>query len=238
MVGSFACEQATAPTTLEVQPQAQPQPLEAWINSSTSSRFIPDYALRIPDPQQDDDMRNWTGSVYRGMSAKVTATQGEWRKVVYSQDATGWMLASELISQAKATQATTLRELKTYAEADFGQLNETLRIPAGTLLFILEQVDELSFVNYDGEKAAWVESALLSTDPSELKVSELIYKAKFLEEVLNGPNARVLDKARIKYPKAKLIDTLANHVSFKEFNLNPIMPTSDVAIEGTPTQKK
>ena len=236
MVTALACEQGADPTDLAQPLVQQAQPLEYWINTSTSSRFIPSHAERVPDPQRNDDMRNWTGGVYRGMPAKVVATQGEWKRVVYRTDATGWMLESELVPRTDASEATTLKELKTYAEADFGQPDETLTIPAGTLLFILEEANELSYVNYEGQKTAWVETALLTKEANELKVAQLIYKAEWIATVLEGPNGRVLDKARIKYPKAKLLDSLANHIDFKDFSEKPVMPTVDLAKEGLPSK--
>ena len=224
----IACEQPKE-AILQTEPIATlEQPIQHWINTHTTVRFAPSHAERVSDPQGTQDMSNWTGSVYRGIPVTVVATQGEWKKVVYNTDARGWMLTSELLQQTQLGKATTLKELKTYRGADFSLANDSLTIPAGTLLFVLEQVNQLSLVNYDGEKTAWVETSNLTQEKQEVHVSESIEKAQWLRSD-NAPNGRVLDKARIKYPNAKLLDTLADHIRFRDFNPTPTLPTADLA---------
>lgn len=237
ILNTVACEQTNDPS-FQTKPMTElEQPLGYWFNDVATIRYAPDYAERIPDPKGPSDMLNSTGTVFRGMTAKVTATKGEWRRIIYNKNAHGWIPVSELTPRTASNQATTLKNLKTYLDSDFGKPDETI-IPAGSLLFVLEEAGELSYVNYDGQAATWVETALLTKDPNELKVAESIAKADWMATVMQGPNGRIFDKARIKYPKAKLLDQLAEKIDFNDFNLKPVMPTTNLAEDAIAQDKK
>ena len=95
------------------------------------------------------------------------------------------------------------------------------------LLVDAEAIAGLNPVRF-GAESGFVKSEVIEVDDESVFFAYQVVRAEWsLRNQDLHNNARIFDKARIKYPNSKHLDALAERVSFVDFSSEPHIDTSD-----------
>ncbi len=149
-------------------------------------------------------------SLLRGEPVSVLQRQGSWLLLRLSDGMEGWGHADAIIvgSTEQPIQVVTVFErTKTFVRPDLLALAQARSIEAGSLLFVLRQVDLFSEVNLARDSRAWVLTDVLSADAQEVQAAKLLGRARSLAQ-RHDPDAEVpLELAKTHFATTRLVQT-------------------------------
>jgi GW (Gly-Tryp) dipeptide domain len=156
---------------------------------------------------------NWLATLYRGEKVTLIAnpqgTSGDYVQVKTSNDLTGWIKSSALLSGSDVREAVAFDPLETFDRPDMLALNAKKKVSAGTLLFVTKQRDQFTEINIGGSQVVWVLGAKLISDANEIMVAKLFAKARAIKESKSGGSVEELVKlARDNFSDARLVEVM------------------------------
>lgn len=211
------------------QPERQPDPptpanlQEPYVViKDTVMRLAPTEDEIVPVPNVPQRMStNFIGTISRGHVGTMVERRGYWSHIVLDDDAEGWVKSMDMLPSRQVSEATVLRPVTLYAVPSL-KAPPAARINPGDLVFVAEEEGEFSKIYGTDPAPLYVETAMLDTTPNELAMSHMLLRLSKAHSVNDlAEAAEIYDEARISYPKAKLMEVLAENVDFLHTNEVP-----------------
>jgi hypothetical protein len=194
-------------------------PIEYYLTSDTMLWLTPSIDKEVSNPFGPGMTANWVASLMRGQRVLALAKKPGWLQIQMENDAEGWIQEHVTFPSSSAIFATLLGDTEAMAEP--GAVAPVTMLKAGDIILVQHSEGDSTYVEYGEGQSAWVPSGLVTMDSDEIEVAKLMQKSFWLNERGVEPISKLFDKARDKFPSARLIDEFANYVSFENFNVVP-----------------
>jgi uncharacterized protein YgiM (DUF1202 family) len=197
----------TPPTAAEPSEPAEPaaEPEQAYLTYVTGIRRKPSDAKKVEVEGKTKKVHNWLSTLYRGEEVTVLEVQGDWARVVASDETEGWVKKTGLLPTEGVSLATLFEKTKTFHRPDLLAQNTSRSIEPATLLFVLKTKNQFTEVNYYGQGSVWVLSDKLSVDPTEISAAKLLAKVQWLKGRKDPDADKVMELARTHFGETKLV---------------------------------
>jgi hypothetical protein len=221
-LGMLACfggsSESPEPAPVEPEPVAaptEPEPAErpGHVIGVTSLRKQPNDDKKVDDGS-GKQVSNWVATLYRGETVTVFGENpaGDWVNARLSDGAEGWLKADRVVAGAEVKVATLYEEGKTFRRPDLLALDTDKTIEPGSLLFVVQEKDQFSEVDYPrsgwNSNKAWTLTSELVEDPNEVEVAKVVAKIRHLRAE-NSDDAKQLEElARSQFGSSRLIALL------------------------------
>lgn len=127
-------------------------------------------------------------SLERGEQVTTFERRGDWVQVRLSDGKLGWLKTAGVVDAPGAKLVAPWQKIKTFSRPDFLAFLPDKQVTPGTLLVWLRNKDQFSEVNVRGDTTAWVLSATVTDDPTEVEAAKLLGRVQALKE-RNDPSA-------------------------------------------------
>lgn len=228
-MGGTAQESAVAKAEPAGTPTVDPAAAVYITQAATLKRAASNQAK--VDDGKGKQVSNWLATLYRGEKVNLAKdAQGggsnDYRLVKTSNDMTGWIKKSALLTGIDVREAVTSEQIEIFDRPDMLALNTKKKVPAGTLLFVTKQREPFSEVNIGDSQSGWVLSTKLVSDAKEIMVAKLFAKARAMRDSKSGSAEELVKLARSNFSDARLVEVME-----REFG---VFPASAAYVEAAP----
>lgn len=213
------------PAATEEFAEAAPEPTDAASPRAPSvaagGSFVLQTAALYRGPSSDrrievdgKNVTNYLATLYRGERVKILEAGDDYHAVVASDGTEGFVRARAVLRESSAA-ATVTRETKTFERPALVALAEQT-LPAGALLFVVQEKGEFSEVNTAGIRTAWVLTESLARDPVSYDVAKLLNRVRALKgdqgKDHSNEIASLVEVAKTSYPTSPILPAIVREV--------------------------
>jgi hypothetical protein len=202
-----------APEPVEAPSTPEPAEQPGHVIGVTSLRKQPTDDKKIDDGS-GKQVSNWIATLYRGETVTIFGKNpaGDWHNARLSDGTEGWLKGDRVVAGADTRVVTLYQEGKTFRRPDLLALDTDKTIEPGSLLFVIQEKDQFSEVDYPrsgwSSNTAWTLTSELSEDPAEVEVAKVVAKIRHLRAE-NSEDAKQLEElARSQFGSSRLISLL------------------------------
>lgn len=200
-----------APAHEEPAPEPQPETKEGFVIGQTSLRKVASEDKKIDNPDGDGKVSNWIVTLERGEQVTVLGEEGDWSNVRTSEGKEGWFKTERMVP-GTAKPAVLFEPGKLFKRPDLLSLNTDKKLPAGTVIFALEENDKFTEVDYPrsaySSLKGWAMTSDLSFDETEVEAAKIIARIMHLREKDADSAAQLEELVRTQFSSSKLLPLL------------------------------
>ena len=189
-------------------------------------RLAPTDEAWVADPVDDSNaVSNFKAVVLRAQKATRLRIEGEWAEYQLENGVTGWAQLSAWESGATWFAGTNVQETELCLDLS---CSETKTLPPLTLMLVNSKATAgMNPIRFETSRG-FIKSEALELDDESVFFAFQVVRAEWSRANANlENNGRILDKARIKYPESKYLDTLGERIPFADYSKVPHVDTSD-----------
>jgi SH3-like domain-containing protein len=215
---AFGCKKDSIQQYLGTPPSDPAGPPEvplSYVVATATLRLLPTTEPEISIDGRTRTSRNWVGTLVRGDRVRVYNTQEGWSQIITEVGTTGWIETSSLIEGDGVFAAVSTTPVKLIEQSDETTRMQNTLAP-GELMLVLEMGQSFARVNIGNNKVAWVHVDVIDTDTSEIAMARALVRIRAANAGDSPVDVQgILEEAVRKFPRAKLIDTVAQEVLVK-----------------------
>jgi hypothetical protein len=198
-------------------PPAPAAPIDAFVVGQTAVRKLASDDRQIPDPAGGDKpVANWVATLGRGERVGWLAENGDWSRVVLSDQASeGWVRSNRLVKGVDGVVpklATLHADGKVFTRPELVALDADRVIPRGAVLFVLGAQDPFVEVDYPrsavSSTRAWTLASDLVTDRVEVEAAKVVAKVLELRANQDEAASKMEELARTQFAASPLLSLL------------------------------
>ena len=189
-------------------------------------RLAPTDEAWVADPVDESNViSNFKAILLRAQKATQLRVEGEWAEYQLESGVTGWARLSAWEPGNTWFAGTNSKETELCLDLNCGK---TKTLPPLTLMVVNSKaVGGMNPVRFE-TSSGFIKSEALELDDESVFFAFQVVRAEWSRSNANlENNGRILDKARIKYPESKYLDTLGERIPFADYSAVPHVDTSD-----------